>query len=172
MSAKKLTNQQLDIIGQHVAAKGYDKDKAAEIIKKLKPANVAEARKVLDINAEDLLYVVDQPSLGPMVTPGPAVDVETVMQELREECGGCENWSGTDCTLVAPETGCPFIETVPHIKDDKGQEPTKSPTSTTPKVKKPNQVQIIKKVKGKESKMWCNKDQVEALLKDPRVSLA
>jgi hypothetical protein len=33
---------------------------------------------------------------------------QLALQRISRECGGCENWSGSDCTLVAPDTGCPF----------------------------------------------------------------
>ncbi|SBW02505.1 hypothetical protein KL86CLO1_11657 [uncultured Eubacteriales bacterium] len=33
---------------------------------------------------------------------------QLAMQRITGECAGCENWSGSDCTLVAPDTGCPY----------------------------------------------------------------
>lgn len=29
--------------------------------------------------------------------------------DMEAECDGCENWSGSDCKLVAPDAGCPFL---------------------------------------------------------------
>lgn len=29
-------------------------------------------------------------------------------QDIAVECEGCSYWSGSDCTLVAPDTGCPY----------------------------------------------------------------
>jgi hypothetical protein len=35
-----------------------------------------------------------------------------LINSLTEDCKRrkCEYWSGTDCTLVAPDTGCPFMD--------------------------------------------------------------
>jgi hypothetical protein len=35
-------------------------------------------------------------------------DTNKIMEFIREECSGCENWSGSDCTLFAPDAGCPY----------------------------------------------------------------
>ena len=32
----------------------------------------------------------------------------TAFQQIKAECSSCHNWSGTDCTLIAPDTGCPY----------------------------------------------------------------
>jgi hypothetical protein len=39
------------------------------------------------------------------------------LAQTRKECAGCEYWSGTDCTLVTPDTGCPFSPPVPVRKE-------------------------------------------------------
>jgi hypothetical protein len=38
-------------------------------------------------------------------------ETATLINTLTEDCKRrkCEHWSGTDCTLVAPDTGCPFM---------------------------------------------------------------
>jgi hypothetical protein len=36
--------------------------------------------------------------------------LKELMNKIINHCQGCENWSGTDCILVAPETGCPKLK--------------------------------------------------------------
>lgn len=34
---------------------------------------------------------------------------QLALQSIRRNCAGCDNWSGSDCTLFAPDTGCPHV---------------------------------------------------------------
>jgi len=36
------------------------------------------------------------------------VDIKDIVPNMAAECAGCEQWSGTDCTLVAPDAGCQY----------------------------------------------------------------
>ena len=36
------------------------------------------------------------------------LNIHDLMPDMEAECAGCENWSGVDCALIAPDTGCPY----------------------------------------------------------------
>ena len=33
-------------------------------------------------------------------------EVYELLKKMKQECNGCDYWSGKDCTLVSPENGC------------------------------------------------------------------
>lgn len=49
-------------------------------------------------------------------------DVETIMSEIKEQCGNCEAWSGTDCTRNPYTQGCLKDEkNIHYLKFNRGE---------------------------------------------------
>lgn len=41
------------------------------------------------------------------------VEQMQINKRIEATCSGCKHWSGTDCTLVVPDTGCPYADDKP-----------------------------------------------------------